>query len=80
MTAYCSYMKQLSPCALVRPMARRHPYSQTLSRIFEVVLISKRKNARVSAIAPTMRTKMLNTLMAESKEPIDCFLSSKKID
>ena len=79
-TEYCSYIKQLRPYAFVKPIALRQPYSQTLSRILLVVLIRSRKNAKIRAIAPTIRTKMLKTLIAASSDPTDYFLSSRKID
>jgi hypothetical protein len=39
-------------------MALRQPYSQTFSRIFEVVDTSSKKKARTSEIVPTMATKI----------------------
>jgi len=53
---YCSYINILTPCAFVRPMALRQPYSQRLSLIFCVVETKSKKNARVNAIVPTKAT------------------------
>lgn len=61
-------------------MALRQPYSQTFSRMLLVVLISKRKKAKINAIAPTTSEKMLNTLSADVSASRETYFSSSTVD
>ena len=79
MTEYCSYMKHLIPWFLVRPMARRQPYSQTFSRMLLVVEIRSRKKERVMLMTPTTRVNTLKTAMAACRESSSSFLSSRMV-
>jgi hypothetical protein len=79
-TVYCSYMKHRRPCAFVNPMALKQPYSQTFSRMLDVVLTRRRKKAKISAIAPTTSEKMLNRLNADVSASRDTCFSSRTVD
>ena len=78
-TMYCSYIKHLNPWPLVKPMALRQPYSQTFSLMLLVVLISRRKKARISDMTPMTITQMLKTSMAIVTASRASFLSSKMV-
>ncbi len=58
MTAYYSYRYSLRPSPFDNPIALKHPYSQMFSRIFCVVEIKSKKNARERAMAPIIPTKI----------------------
>ena len=59
-TMKASYMKILLPSASVTPIDRSTPYSQMLSRIFEVVATISRKKVSISEINPISPTKKVN--------------------
>lgn len=58
MTAKASYMKTRRLWSFVRPMARSTPNSHRFSLMLAVVEINSKKNARVSAMKPTIPTKI----------------------
>ena len=60
-------------------MALRQPYSQTFSLMLLVVLISRRKKARISEMTPMTITQMLKTSMAIVTASRASFLSSKMV-
>jgi len=69
-------MNIFMPCALVRPIALRHPYSHTLSFTFWVVETISKKNARVNAMKPMMPTKILKSMTDDS---IDVFANARSM-
>ena len=78
-TEYCSYIKDLIPCIFVYPIALKHPYSQTFSRTFWVVETRSIKNASVSAINPTIPTKIVNINNDALTEVIASFKSRRMV-
>jgi len=79
MTAYCSYMNVLIPCILLKPIALRHPYSQTFSRTFYVVEIRSKKNAKVKAITPIKELNTLNNAKDLETDFKASFISNSKV-
>jgi len=78
-TAYCSYMNDLIPCILLKPIALRHPYSQTFSRTFYVVEIRSKKNAKINAITPIKELNIENNCNDFETDFNASFMSNNKV-
>jgi len=78
-TEYCSYMNDLIPCILLKPIALRHPYSQTFSRTFYVVEIRSKKKAKIKAITPIKELKTLNNSKEDCTDFNASFISKSKV-
>lgn len=76
-TENASYMNTRRAWSLVKPMARSTPNSQRFSLMLAVVEISSRKNESVSAMNPTMPTKIWKRSRLEATESCSTWLSSR---